>query len=216
MVEPAEGKPLVYWAPPPGEAVVEAPAWPRVDRARNAMQEHSFKRMMAHGALDINEGRKRISGADRPQQRAPAKLDQALQATQQRLAKKAEALQAKQDQGAESASRGHGTRLEQRQRALAGLAKECKDAHHHHACLAEQAQALGPPGERAERDFRKQTIMTMRTRWLEHAWRACRVALLGAFQTQVRLETIFHRLWERRGARMETNSQGVDWVHTAG
>jgi hypothetical protein len=216
MVEPAEGKPLVSWATPQVEAVLEATAWPRVYRARNEIQEQSFKRMIAHGALDINYGRKRIIGPDRHQQRAHAKLDQALEATQKRLDKKAEALKAKQDQVAESESRGHGTRLGQRQRALAVLEKELKDAHHHHDCLAEQAQALGPPGERADRDFRKQTIMTIRTLLLENALRAFMVALLGAFQTKVSLETILHLLFERSGARMETNSQVVYWVNTAG
>ena len=56
MVEPAEGKPLVYWATPQVEAVLEATAWPRVYRERNEIQEHSFKRMIDHGALDINDG----------------------------------------------------------------------------------------------------------------------------------------------------------------
>ena len=216
MVEPAEGKLLVSWATPKVEAVLEATAWPRVYRERNEMQEHSFKRMIDHGALDSNYGRKRIIGPDRHQQRARAKLDQALEATQKRLDKKAEALKAKQDQVAESESRGHGTRLEQRQRAVAVLEKELKDVHHNHDCLAEQAQALGPPGERADRDFRKQTIMTIRTLLLENALRAFMVALLGTCQTKVSLETILHLLFERSGARMATNSQVVYWVNTAG
>jgi hypothetical protein len=216
MVEPAEGKPLVDWATPQVEAVLEATAWPRVSRARNEMQEPSFKRMMDHGALALNSGRTRMIGPDRHQQRAHAKLDQALEATQKRRAKKAEALKAQQDQVAESTSRGHGTRLEQRPRALAVLEQEWQDAHHHHACLAEPAPALGPPGERADRDFRKQTIRTIRTLSLENALRAFMVALLGAFPTKVSLETLLHLLLERSGARMETNSQVVYGVNTAG
>src|SRR5262249_12238688 len=80
MVEPPEGKTLVYWATPKVEAVLEETEWPRVYRARNELQDHSFKRMIAHGALDINYGRKRIVGPDRHQQRARAKLEQALEA----------------------------------------------------------------------------------------------------------------------------------------
>jgi hypothetical protein len=216
LVEPAEGQPLVYWATPKVEAVASTSAWPRVYRERNERQAHSFKRMIAHGARDINYGRKRMSGPDRHQHRARATLDQALEATQQRIDTKAEALKAKQDQVAEAESSGHGTRLAQRQRALAVLEKALKDAHHNQDCLAEHAQALGPPGERADRDFRKQTIMTMRTLWLENALKAFMVALLGTFQTQVSLETIVHRLFERGGARMETNSHVVYWVNTAG
>jgi hypothetical protein len=216
MVEPAAGKTLVYWATPKAEAVLEATEWPRVYRARNEMQEHSFKRMIDHGALNINYGRKRIVGPDRHQQRARARLDQALEAAQQRVDKKAQALQAKQDQVAESEAKGHGKRLEQRQRALAGLEKEVQDAQHTHDQRAEQAQALGPPRERADRDFRKQTIMTVRTLLLENALRAFMGVLLETLQTKVSLEMILHLLFERGGARMETNSQVVYWVNTAG
>jgi hypothetical protein len=216
MVEPAAGKTLVYWATPKAEAVLEATEWPRVYRARNEMQEHSFKRMIDHGARNINYGRKRIVGPDRHQQRARARLDQALEAAQQRVDKKAQALQAKQDQVAESEAKGHGKRLEQRQRALAGLEKEVQDAQHTHAQRAEQAQALGPPRERADRDFRKQTIMTVRTLLLENALRAFMGVLLETLQTKVSLEMILHLLFERGGARMETKSQVVYWVNTAG
>ena len=216
MVEPAAGKPLGYWATPPVEAVLEATAWPRVSRERNERQEHRFKRMLDHGALAIHDGRKRMIGPDRHQQRARATRAQAWEATQQRLDKKAEALKAKQDQVAESESRGHGTRLAQRQRAFAVVATALKDAHHHQACLAEHAPALGPPGERADRDFRPQTIRPMRTLWLENALRAFLVALLGTFQTPGSLETIFPLLFERSGARMATHSQVVYGVNIAG
>ena len=51
------------------------------------------------------------------------KLDQAVQAAQQRLGTKAEALKVQQDKVAESVSKGHGKRLAQRQRALVSLAR---------------------------------------------------------------------------------------------
>jgi hypothetical protein len=216
LVEPPEGKTLVYWATPKVEAVLEETEWPRVYRARNEMQEHSFKRMIDHGALDINYGRKRILGPDRHQQRARAKLEQALEASQKRVDKKTEVLKAKQDQVAESEVKGHGTRLAQRKHAFAVLDKELEDAHHNQDRLAEQVQALGPTRERADRDFRKQTIMTVRTLLLENALRAFMIALLGLLQTKVSLEMILHLFFERSGARMETNSQVVYWVNTAG
>ena len=75
---------------------------------------------------------------------------------------------------------------------------------------------MGPSGQRADRDFRKQTIMTIRTLLLENTLRAFMVALLGTLQTQVSLETILHLLFERSGARIETSSQVVYWVNTAG
>ena len=63
MVEPAEGKTLVYWGTPKVEATVEVTEWPRVYRERNEIQEHSFKRMIDHGALNTNYGRKKIVGS---------------------------------------------------------------------------------------------------------------------------------------------------------
>ena len=216
IAEPAEGKPLVYWGTSQVVAALEPTAWPRVYRARTEVQENSFKRMIDHGALDTNYGRKTIVGPDRHQQRARDKREQALAAAHKRVDKQAEALKAKQAQVAESESKGHGKRLAQRQHALAGLDKALQGAQHQQAKLAEQAQALGPPGQRADRDFRKQTIMTVRTLLLENALRAFLAVLLGALHTQVSLERVLSLLFERSGARMETTSQVVYWVNTAG
>jgi len=216
IVEPAAGKTLVYWGTPQVKAALEPSAWPQVYRERSERQENSFKRMIDHGALNTNYGRKKIVAPDRHQQRQKEQLDQALAAAQQRSDKKAEALKGQQAKVAESEAKGHGKRLEQRQRIFAVLDKERKDAQHKHARLAEQASALGTPGKRADRDFRKQTIMTIRTLLLENALRAFMVVLLGALQTQVSLECILRLLFERSGACMETDSQVVYWINTAG
>jgi len=97
-----------------------------------------------------------------------------------------------------------------------GVAKELKDAQHHHAKLTEQASTLGPPRERADRDFRKQTIMTWRTLLLENALMAFMVALCERLQTKVSLDGILRLLFARNGARLATASQVVYWVNTAG
>jgi hypothetical protein len=216
IVAPAEGKPLVYWGTPKVVAALEPTAWPRVYRARTEVQENSFKRMIDHGALDINYGRKTIVGPDRHQQRVRDKRDQALEAAHKRVDKQVEVLKAKQAQGAESESKGHGKRLAQRQRALAGLDKALQDAQHKHAQLTAQAAAMGPPKERADRDFRKQTIMTFRTLMVENALGAFMALLCGQLQTKVSLDCILRILFERSGARMETASHVVYWVNTAG
>ena len=130
--------------------------------------------------------------------------------------KKAEAVQAPQDKVAESPSPGHGNRLEQRKRHLVTLEHERKDAKAKHARRSEQASALGPTGQRADRDFRKQTSMTIRTLWLENMLRAFMVALLATLQTKVSLQQVLHLLFERSGSRMKTPSQVVYWVNTAG
>jgi hypothetical protein len=216
IVEPTEGKTLVYWGTPKVKEMLETTEWPSVYRERSERQENGFKRMIDHGALNTNYGRKKIVGPDRHQQRAREKLAQALEAAQQRVDKKAERVKAHQDKVVESESRGHGKRLEQRQRAVEIVAKDLKDAQHHQAKLAEQASALGPPRARADRDCRKQTIMTMRTLLLENALTSFMAVLLGVLNIQVSLDCILRVLFERSGARMETDSQVLYWVNTTG
>jgi hypothetical protein len=216
IVAPPEGKTLVYWGTPQVKEALETSQWPRVYRERNEIQELSFKRMNDHGALKTNYGRKTIIGPDRHQQRKREKLEQSLEAAHQRVDKKTAALKAQQDKVAESECKGHGTRLDQRKRALVVVEKELKDAQHNQAKLIEQAGAIGPPRERADRDFRKQTIMTVRTLLLENALMAFMVALCEHLQSKVSLECILRILFERSGTRMETVSQVVYWVNTAG
>ena len=113
-------------------------------------------------------------------------------------------------------STGHGTRLDQRQRALVVVEKACKDAQHNQANLIEHACAIGPPQERADRAFRTQTIMTIRTLLLENALMAFVVALCEHLPSKVSLDCLLRILFERSGTRMETVSQVVYWVNTAG
>jgi hypothetical protein len=216
VVEPPEGKTLVYWGTPQVETVLEVAAWPRVYRERTEIQENSFKRMIDHGALNTNYGRKKLVGPDRHQQRARDKLETSLEAAQKRVANKAEALKIKQDQVTESEVKGHGKRLEQRRRAMAVLAKELQEAVHKRDQQAEHVGTLGPPGQRADRDFRKQTIMTVRTLLLENALMSFMAVLLEHLQTTVSLACLLSLLFDRSGCRVETGSQVLYWVSTAG
>ena len=216
IVVPAEGKTLVYWGTPKVKDTLEASAWPRVSRERNEMQEHRFKGMSDHGGRDINYGRKTLLGPDRHHQRQQEQLAQSLETAHKRVAKKAEAVKAQQDQIAESESKGHGKRLEQRKRHVVTLEHELKDAKAQHARRSEQAAALGPVGQRADRDCRKQTIMTLRTLLLENMRRAFMVALLATLPTKVSLQQVLSLLFERSGSRMKTPSHVVYWVNTAG
>jgi hypothetical protein len=216
IVEPVEGKTLVYWGTPRVKATVAPTAWPQVYRERSERQENSFKRMIDHGALNTNYGRKKIIGADRHQQRVREQLDHALEAAQKRIDKHGKEVKTQQAKVVESASKGHGKRLEQRQRTLAVLEKAHKDAQHKHGQLAAQVAAVGPPGERADRDFRKQTIMTVRTLLLEKALMSFMAMLLGFLKTKVSLDCLLKLLFERSGARMEPATQVVYWINTAG
>jgi hypothetical protein len=216
IVEPVEGKTLVYWGTPRVKATVAPTAWPQVYRERSERQENSFKRMIDHGALNTNYGRKKILGADRHQQRLREQRDHALEVAQKRVEKQGQEVQTQQAKVVESASQGHGKRLEQRQRTLAVLEKAYKDAQHKHSQLAAHVAAVGPPGERADRDFRKQTIMTVRTLLLENALLSFMAVLVGCLKTKVSLDCLLQLLFERSGARMETATQVVYWLNTAG
>ena len=119
---------------------------------------------MDQGALTTHEGRTTMLGVARHQPRAREQRDHAREAAQKRLETQGKTVTTPQAQGVESTSTGPGTRLEQRQRTLGGWDKASKDAPHTHGPFAAAAAALGPPGERADRDVRTQTIMTVRTR----------------------------------------------------
>ena len=216
IVAPTEGKTLVSWGTPQGQEALETTAWPRVYRERHERQERSFTRMNAHGALKTTDGRTTMLGPDRQQQRKREKLAPSLETAHQRVDKPSAARKVPQDKVAEAASTGHGTRLDQRKRALVGVEKDRKDAQHTQATLLEHACAIGPPQERADRDFRTQTIMTMRTLLLENALMAFMGALCAHLPRKVSLDCLLRILFARSGSRMETVSQVVYWVNTAG
>jgi len=216
MVEPTADKTLVYWGTPKVKEALDVSEWPRVYRERNAIQELSFKSMLAHGGLEINDGRKTILGPDRHHQRKQEHLEASLETAHERVNKKEEALKSQQAKVAASEAKGHGRRLEQRQGKLVTVEHELKDATGKQAQLSEQVATLGPAGQRADRDFRKQTIMTIRTLFLENMLRAFLAALLATLPIQVSLPQVLSLLFERSGSRMETPSQVVYWVNTAG
>jgi hypothetical protein len=216
IVEPTADTTLGYWGTPKVKEALEVREWPRVYRERNAMQELSCKGMIAHGGLEINYGRKTILGPDRHHQRKHAHLEASLETAHKRVNKQEEALKSHQAKVAASEAKGHGRRLEQRQGTLMTMEHALKDATGKQAKLSEQVATWGPVGQRADRDFRKQTIMTMRTLWLENILRAFLAARLATLPIQVRLEQVLRLLFARRGARMETPSQVVYGVNTAG
>jgi len=213
---PPAGKTLVYWATPAFASAVPMCQWPSAYRARNALQELRFKRMIEHGALNINYGRKKLLGPDRHQQRKQDTLDQALQRNAQKQHKKAVLIEQQQHKVCHSQAQGHGKRLEQRQRALQQWEQEQHALQQSEQQLRTQRQALGPPGERADRDFRKQSIMTFRTLLLENTLAAFHGALCAILSTTVSLETLLCLLFERSGARVETSTELLYWLTTEG
>ena len=128
LVVPTEGKTCVYGGTPQLTATVEVSAWPPRDRERTERQDNSCNRLIDHGALESNSGRKKSVGPDRQQQRKREDLAASVETAPQRVDNKVEALQAHQAKVAESKAKGPGTRLEQRQQALLRVAQAREEA----------------------------------------------------------------------------------------
>ena len=172
--------------------------------------------MKAHGALDVNYGTKKIVAQDRHQQRAIEKLDETNEKAQQKVTKKEELLRLQETKVAESQEKGHTTRLEQRQRRLGVIQEELAKALEKLKKLLEQLRALGTRKKRADRDFRKQTIMTIRTLLLENALVSFLAVLCATLDEKISQECLLNLLFERSGSCLETASEIIYWVNTAG
>ena len=72
----------------------------------------------------MTDGRKKIVGPDRQQKRKREAIEASVHTAQQRASQKVEARDEQRAKVAESASKGHGTRLEQRQHALGRVEQE--------------------------------------------------------------------------------------------
>ena len=119
---------LVFWGTSVVKDTLDLLEWPRVYRARNETQEKSFKRMIEHGALNVNYGIKKIIGPDRHQMRARVAIEQALVVSYEKVEKKVREVKAQHEKVAESQEKGHTKRLAQRARRLGEKAEEFKKA----------------------------------------------------------------------------------------
>ena len=215
LVEESE-RLLVYWGTPKVKEVIAPMAWPTLYRQRTEIQENRFKSMMDHGALDVNFGTKKRVVPDRHQQRAKAALEADLAKAVHQEAKRAEWVQAQQEKVEESEQKGHTKRLVQRQARLAQAQEELEKTTEKKDTLQKQLESLGPDQQRADRDFRKQSIMTFRTLLLENTLLSFLMALLGTMTTKICLPTLIKMLFERGGSRVESDSQIIYWVNTQG
>ena len=100
--------------------------------------------------------------------------------------------------------------------ALVKCEGDLQAAEQQQAKLTERLKAIGAPKERADRDFRKQTIMTWRTLLLKNLLMTFLGMLCGHLQNPVSLECLLALFFERSGSRMETVSEVVYWVNTTG
>ena len=82
--------------------------------------------------------------------------------------------------------------------------------------LTEKLNSLGEPRERSDRDFRKQTIMTIRTLLLENALLAFLAALCAKLQEPVSLECLLKLLFDRSAVGLETNYEIIYKINSDG
>jgi len=215
LVESTE-RVLVYWGTSKVKQKLDPLQWPEVYRQRSEIQENSFKRMNAHGALKVNYGIKKIVGPDRHQQRAREKVEESLENTQHKLSKKEQLLTIQHAKVAESQAKGHGTRLKQRERRLGEIKQELQKVTQKKQDCQKQLEALGVPKKRADRDFRKQTIMTLRTLLLENALLCFLAALCSKLKENITLECLLKLVFKRSGACLETQDEFIYWITTMG
>jgi hypothetical protein len=132
------------------------------------------------------------------------------------VAKKRFELEAKRKQVAQSQAQGHGKRLEQRQRAAAELEGKLREVQQHASHLQEQVDGFEAPKERADRDVRKQAIMTIRTLFLENLLQFFMAVLLPVLPKKVSLEQVLKLLFERSGSRIERDKTVMYWINATG
>ncbi len=207
---------LAYWGTPKVKEQIEPVQWPDIYHQRTHLQEQRFKEMKAYEALDVNFGTKKIWGPDRHQERAREKLAEAKDKKAQQVMNKASLLKQQQDKVAESQTKGHTTRLEQRQRRFTVLEQEVKQATDKFEQAQCQLETVGPATQRADRDFRKQLIMTIRTLLLDNALQTFLATLIAVMAAPISLECVLKVLFERSGARLETETEDIYWINTAG
>jgi len=199
LVETTE-RVLAYWGPSKVRERFDPLEWPQLYRQRSEIQENSFRRMMAHGARHVTSGAKTVLGPDRHQQRAKTQLTAHVEAVEKNLEKKEQLVSAQQEKVTESVAQGHGKRLQQRQQRLGVVQEELKKVQQKKHHVEQQLDALGEPQQRADRDFRKQRIMTFRTRLLENARMTFLTTLLTHLDGAVSLDGLLELFFERSGA----------------
>ncbi|MCP4403209.1 MAG: ATP synthase F0 subunit B [bacterium] len=212
----ADERILAYWGTPKVKARLALEQWPVAYRQRTSIQELRFKEMKAYGALDVNFGTKKIWGPDRHQERKREDLAEAADKKAQRLTKKEALLTQQQEKVVESQTKGHTRRLEQRQCGVTRCEQAVEQAHTDLEQAQQKLDAVGTGQQRADRDVRKQLIMTIRTLLLDNLLQGFLGALLTVMSGTISLECLVILLFERSGTRLETESEYIYWINAAG
>jgi hypothetical protein len=214
VVEPE--RVLVFWGTSKVLASLPYLEWPQVYRDRNEIQEKSFKRMIAHEALNVNYGIKKIEWPDRHQQRAKEAVEKSIEVISGRVEKTVKYVDQQRKKVLESKEHEHGIRLVQRENKLRIKEEKLQKLTQKHAALVAKHNDLGKPKTRFDRDFRKQTIMTVRSLLLDNALMAFVAMLCGKLDEPVTVESLLNLLFGRSGSRVEKTAEIIYRINTQG
>lgn len=181
-------------------------------RNRAEVQENTIKDMIAHGAINTNFGRKKVWQEDRTHQRKIDRIDEKIAKRKTKLSR-LEGERTKQLSKIEdSLQKGHGKRLETRTLKLDKIHQQQAQVQNKINEFQQMKEKLGKPGLRADRDFRKQSIMTFRTLFLENGMRSF-ISLLCDHMTQsVDTEVILQLFLFSPGVMIETDHEILFWI----
>ena len=207
---------LPYWGTPMAKKLLDPLQWPKVYSQRTEIQENNFKRMINHGALNINFGIKKITVPDRHQERKMEKLEEQLVCLNAKIKAKEENVRNQENKVHDSEQKGHMKRLEQRRGNLLEAQAELNETIKKHEAITDKIEALGPPKKREDRDFRKQRIMTFRTLLLENFLKLFLIKLQEKITMRVNIESLISLLFKRSGAVTETYTHIIYWVNATG
>ena len=213
-----DGKVLPFWGTEKFKEMVDVLQWPGIYSRRTEVQENRFKHMIRHGALNVNFGIKKIIGPDRHQQRALEVLKESSEGLAQKIERKTERLVKQEGKVEESKSKGHTKRLVQREKCLQEMQEDLNAVVKQKQKKDEEIRQAGPVGERADRDFRKQTVMTMRTLLLENMLLSFMSALMMSLATPLVLclDSVLDLFFNRGGGYYETPSEVMFLVNMEG
>jgi len=213
-----DGRILPFWGTEKFKEMVGVLQWPKVYSRRTEVQENRFKHMINHGALNINFGIKKIIGPDRHQQRALEVLKESAEGLSQKIDRKTEQLVEQEAKVAESKTKGHTKRLAQRENCLQEMQVDLNAVLEQRQKKEEEIRQAGPVGERGDRDFRKQTVMTMRTLLLENMLLSFMSALMQSLATPLVLclDSVLELFFKRGGSCYETLSEVLFFVNMEG
>ena len=96
------------------------------------------------------------------------------------------------------------------------MEKDLKEFKNKEKKIREKVESQGPPRQRYDRDFRKQTVMTFRTFLLENTLTTFISALMKLLDIKVGMETFMSIFFRRSGLCLETPSEIIYRLNTGG